>query len=234
MSSTPTLIIGNKNYSSWSLRPWLLLRHFGVAFDEILLPLDTPEYYRRIGDYSPTGRVPVLRCDDVDVWDSLAICETANERWLDGRGWPADPAARALARSAAAEMHSGFPALRQQLPFNCRRRPDHYRWSVDADRDIVRIQQLWRSLRSRQQTAGEFLCGDFGIVDAMFAPVCVRFRGYGVAVDEFAADYMRTIFALPAFVEWDAAGSRGRTLCRHRRLRRQSGLTRGYLPIEQT
>jgi glutathione S-transferase len=205
MSSKPILIIGNKNYSSWSLRPWLLLRQFGIAFDEILLPLDTPEYYRRIGDYSPTGRVPVLRDGDIDVWDSLAICETANERWLGGRGWPSDPDMRALARSATAEMHSGFAALRQQLPFNCRRRPDGYRWSAEADRDIARIQQLWRSLRSRQHDAGEFLCGEFGIVDAMFAPVCVRFRGYGVAVDAVAASYMRAIFALPAFVEWDAA-----------------------------
>ena len=95
--------------------------------------------------------------------------------------------------------------MRRQLPFNCRRQPDDYRWDADADRDIARVQQLWRSLRARHDRAGEFLCGEFGIVDAMFAPVCVRFRGYGVAVDDVAAGYMRTIFALPAFVEWDAA-----------------------------
>jgi glutathione S-transferase len=205
MAISLTLIIGNKNYSSWSLRPWLLLRQFGIAFDEILLPLDTPEYYRRIGEYSPTGRVPVLRDGELGVWDSLAICETINERWLGGRGWPTDSAARALARSAAAEMHSGFAAMRAQLPFNCRRRPDAYRWGADVDRDIERIQQLWNQLRSGDAAGGEFLCGEFGIVDAMFAPVCVRFRGYGVAVDDNAARYMRAIFALPAFVEWDAA-----------------------------
>ena len=207
MSTALTLIIGNKNYSSWSLRPWLLLRQFGIAFDEIMLPLDTPEYYRRIPEYSPTGRVPVLRAGEVDIWDSLAICETVNERWLGGRGWPADADSRALARSASAEMHSGFAALRGQLPFHCRRRPDAYRWDADADRDIARIQQLWRQLRSRCSGTGDFLCGDFGIVDAMFAPVCVRFRGYGVAVDENASRYMQAIFALPGFVEWDAAAA---------------------------
>lgn len=205
MGTRPTLVIGNKNYSSWSLRPWLLMRHFGVVFDEIVLPLDTPEYYQRIGDYSPTGRVPVLRVDGSDIWDSLAICETVNERWLDGGGWPADPAARALARSASAEMHSGFTALRARLPFNARRRPNEYRWDADVDRDIARVQQLWTSLRARFARSGDFLCGEFGIVDAMFAPVCIRFRGYGVAVDDVAAQYMQTIFALPAMREWDAA-----------------------------
>jgi glutathione S-transferase len=181
------------------------LRHFGIAFDEILLPLDTPEYYRRIPDYSPTGRVPVLRDDGICVWDSLAICEYVNERWLHGRGWPDDAGTRATARSAAAEMHSGFAAMRGQLPFNCRRAPNGYRWNADADLDIARIQQLWRDLRSRHAGSGEFLCGEFGIVDAMFAPVCVRFRGYGVAVDATASGYMQAIFALPEFAEWDAA-----------------------------
>src|SRR5262245_24923767 len=112
----PLLVIGNKNYSSWSLRPWLLLRQAGVDFEELRLPLDTPEFAARIAVHSPSRRVPVLRDGDLRVWDSLAICEYANERWLDGRGWPADPGARAVARSAAAEMHSGFTALRTRLP----------------------------------------------------------------------------------------------------------------------
>lgn len=205
MTAALTLVIGNKNYSSWSLRPWLLLRHFGVAFDEILLPLDTPEFRQRIPRYSPTGRVPVLLDHGMAVADSLAICEYVNERCLDGRGWPEQIQIRASARSAAAEMHSGFAALRSQLPFNCRRQPDDYRWNADADRDIARIQQLWRDLRSKHAAGGEFLCGEFGIVDAMFAPVCVRFRGYGVTVDDIAARYMRSIFALPEFGEWQAA-----------------------------
>ena len=201
-----TLVIGNKNYSSWSLRPWLLLRHFGLPFAEILLPLDTPEFHERIGALSPSRRVPALHDDGLVVWDSLAICEYANERWLDGEGWPVDPAARAVARSAAAEMHSGFGALRAQLPMNLRRLPRGKHWDADADRDIARVQGLWRELRSRFGAGGPFLCGRFGIVDAMFAPVCVRFRGYGVDCDDTARAFMAAIFALPAMKEWEAAG----------------------------
>jgi glutathione S-transferase len=205
----PTLVVGNRNYSSWSLRPWLLLRHFGVDFAEDVLPLDTPQFAGRIAAYSGAGRVPVLVDGSRRVWDSLAICEYANERWLGGAGWPADLGRRALARSAAAEMHSGFGAMRAQLPMSVRRRPNAYRWDAAAQRDIERVQALWRTLRA---AAGEgadpdrgFLLGGFGIVDAMFAPVCVRFRGYGAEVDATAAAYMETIFALPAFRDWEAA-----------------------------
>ena len=198
----PTLIIGSKNYSSWSLRPWLLLRHFGVEFDEVVLPLDTPEYYQRIGDYSPTGRVPALHVGSERAWDSLAICEIANERWLGGRGWPSDPAARMAARSAAAEMHSGFAALRAQLPMDCGRQPRAPHWDEAAAKDIARVQQLWRELRQAHGDGEGFLCGSFGIVDAMFAPVCVRFRGYGVEVDRNAVRYMDAMFALPAMRRW--------------------------------
>lgn len=200
-----TLIIGNKNYSSWSLRPWLLLRQFGVAFEEVMLLLDTPDFHRRVGQFSPTSRVPALHVDDEVIWDSLAICETANERWLSGRGWPEQPRARAAARSAAAEMHSGFGALRSQLPMDCRRQPHSPHWDANADKDIARIEQLWLDLGSRFGTDGSFLCGDFGIVDAMFAPVCVRFRGYGPTLGEHARQYMQAILALPAMQEWQAA-----------------------------
>ncbi|GAB3729993.1 glutathione S-transferase family protein [Silanimonas algicola] len=197
------LVIGNKNYSSWSLRPWLLLRHFDVPFHEVRLPLDTPEFRRRIPDYSPTGRVPVLHDGARVVWDSLAICEYVNEAFLDGRGWPADPALRCLARCAASEMHSGFAALRAQLPMNCRRTPNAYRWNADADADIRRVLTLWRELRRRAD--GPFLLGRFGIVDAMFAPVAIRFRGYGVALDDNARHYCDALFALPAMREWQTA-----------------------------
>ena len=200
-----TLVVGNKNYSSWSLRPWLLMRHFGVEFDEVVLPLDTPEFFRRIGSYSPSGRVPALRVGDETIWDSLAICETVNERWLDGRAWPASPQARAAARSAACEMHSGFAAMRSQLPMNCRRQPREPHWDAAADRDIERIQQLWQALQSTNGGGGDFLCGEFGIVDAMFAPVCIRFRGYGPSLPESAHAYMAQMFALPAMLEWLAA-----------------------------
>jgi len=200
-----TLIIGNKNYSSWSLRPWLLLRQFGIAFDEVVLPLDTPEFFQRIGQYSPSSRVPALHVDDEVIWDSLAICETVNERWLSGRAWPAEPRARAAARSASAEMHGGFAALRSQMPMNCRRQPGVPHWDAGAEKDIARIQQLWRDLHSRFGDGSGFLCGEFGIVDAMFAPVCIRFRGYGPVLGEHAQAYLRTMFALPAMREWQAA-----------------------------
>ena len=196
------LIIGNKNYSSWSLRPWLLMSYFNLPFKEVKLPLDTPEFYRRIGDYSPVAKVPVLRDGGETIWDSLAICEVVNERYLEGKGWPADFVSRAAARSAVAEMHSGFAALRMQLPMNCHREKDGYRWNDDAVRDIARIQNLWRDLRSRFAGDGEFLCGKFGIVDAMFAPVCVRFSAYGVPLDENASRYVDAVYRIPAMQAW--------------------------------
>jgi len=205
--SLPTLVIGNKNYSSWSLRPWLLLRHFGVAFDEIRLPLGSPRFSEDVTRHSPTGKVPALHDGEVHVWDSLAICEYANERWLDGRGWPLARATRALARAAAAEMHSGFLALRTQLPMNSRRTPDAYRWDESAQRDIDRVQDLWRQVRGAHGQGGAFLFGEFGIVDAMYAPVAIRFEGYGVAVDDEARAYMQALFALPAMREWRQAAA---------------------------
>lgn len=203
--SLPVLVIGNKNYSSWSLRPWLLLRHFGVAFEEVRLLLDAPDFTAQTRRHSPTGKVPALHDGGVHVWDSLAICEYANERWLDGRGWPADRAMRAVARAAAAEMHSGFVALRTQLPMNSRRTPDAYAWDEAARRDIDRVQTLWRQLLAAHGAGGDFLCGGFGIVDAMYAPVAIRFDGYGVEVDDTARAYMQALFALPAMREWRSA-----------------------------
>ncbi|RNF84154.1 glutathione S-transferase family protein [Montanilutibacter psychrotolerans] len=201
----PTLVIGNKNYSSWSLRPWLLLRVFDIAFDEHRLSLDTPQFHAEVGRWSPTARVPALHDEGLVIWDSLAICEYANERWLDGRGWPASLPARAIARSAAAEMHAGFGALREQLPMNCRRRPDGYRWDAAASADIARVQQLWSQLRQAHGAGGEFLCGSFGIVDAMYAPVAVRLFDYGVPLEAEAANFVDALLELPAMQEWRAA-----------------------------
>ena len=197
-----TLVIGNKNYSSWSLRPWLLMRHFGLPFEEIVLPLDTPEFEARILSLSPSRRVPAMHVGEEVVWDSLAICETVNERWLQDRGWPSDPRPRAAARSAAAEMHSGFAALRSQLPLNCRRQPRAPHWDANVDRDIARIEQLWLDLRRRHGGGSGFLCGDFGIVDAMYAPVCLRFRSYGPDLSAHSREYMQQVFDLPALREW--------------------------------
>jgi glutathione S-transferase len=151
--------------------------------------------------------VPALRDGDLMVWDSLAICEYINERYLDGRGWPSDIAVRAHARAAVAEMHSGFGALRTQCPMNMRRKPDAYRWDAAADRDIARVQELWRDLRAWHGGSGDFLCGDFGIVDAMFAPVVSRFLSYGVPMDANAQAFADAIQALPAWREWREAAA---------------------------
>jgi glutathione S-transferase len=207
MHTIPTLVIGNKNYSSWSLRAWLLLRQFGVELNEVKLPLDTPEFDARIGDYSPAGRVPVLHDGDVRVWDSLAIAEYANERYFDGRGWPQDAAMRALARSVSAEMHSGFSALRRELPMNCRKRVRDHAVSADAARDIARIKAIWQDAHVRRSGEGGFLFGQFGIADAMYAPVVLRFVSYDVALDALESRYVDSIMALPAMADWlaDAA-----------------------------
>jgi glutathione S-transferase len=196
------LIIGNKNYSSWSLRPWLLMTHFKLPFKETKLPLDTPEFYRRIVDYSPTSRVPVLLDGGETIWDSLAICEVVNERYLDGKAWPDDLKTRAAARSAVAEMHSGFASLRTQLPMNCHRFVDDYRWKDDADIDIARVKVIWQDLRTRFGGGGDYLCGEFGLIDAMFAPVCIRFRAYGVAMDDGTNRYVNAIYSLAAMQAW--------------------------------
>ena len=201
-SDLPLLIIGNKNYSSWSLRPWLLLRTFDVAFRELKLPLDTAEFEARIGDYSPSRRVPALHDGDVRLWDSLAIAEYVNERWLGGRGWPADLAVRAHARAISAEMHSGFTALRQEMPMNCRKRVTGRTFGADAENDIVRVQAIWRDARRRHAGPGKFLFGHFGVADAMYAPVVLRFVSYGVALAPDVQGYADAIVSMPAMQEW--------------------------------
>lgn len=198
----PTLIIGDKNLSSWSLRPWLLLRQFGVAFDELRLPLDTPEFFARIGAYSPTARVPVLQHDGLTIWDSLAICEYANEVWLDGAGWPRERAARAQARSVSAEMHSGFGELRRQMTFNANLRRTGFTPSPEARREIERVCAIWRECRGHAAARGAFLFGDFGIADAMYAPVASRFVSYGIDVGPIERAWMDAVFALPAMRDW--------------------------------
>jgi glutathione S-transferase len=201
-STLPLLVIGDKNLSSWSLRPWLLLRQFNVAFEEARLSLDTPEFYERIHRYSPSGRVPVLNHDELVVWDSLAICEYVNETFLDGAGWPRDRAARARARSVSAEMHSGFGDMRRFMPVNCRKRVLHFTPPPEALRDVERVTELWRECRGRSAGQGPFLFGEFSIADAMFAPVVSRFVTYGVKVGPVERDWMDAMLALPALQEW--------------------------------
>ncbi len=201
------LVIGNKNYSSWSLRPWLAMTHFGIPFRETMILLDTPTMKAEILAHSPAGRVPVLKHGELRIWDSLAILEYLAERFPQHDFWPADRAARAHARSLAAEMHAGFPDLRRELPMDSRaRRPDH-RWSDLAAADIDRIKAMWSDSRRTYGTGGDFLCGGFGAVDAMYAPVVSRFVTYGVALDGAAADYRDAVWNLPAMQAWLSAAA---------------------------
>jgi len=200
-----TLVIGNRNYSSWSLRPWLLLREAGIPFTEIRLPLYGSDASRRLAEHSPSGKVPVLHDDDLTVWDSLAICEYLAERFPEKAMWPEEPQARATARSVSAEMHSGFLALRQHMPMNIRRSLPGRGRIAAVDTDIVRILAIWSDCRSRYGAAGPFLFGEFGVADAMYAPVALRFRTYGVVLDGTTAMYRDALLALPAMQEWCAA-----------------------------
>jgi glutathione S-transferase len=203
---TLKLVIGNKNYSSWSMRPWLALRANGIAFDEIFIPLYTGQADKqRILGFTHSGKVPALIDGDVTVWDSLAIIEYAAERFADAQLWPEDRAMRAHARSISAEMHSGFMALRNQCGMNLHRPVRAIALSADAGADIARIQQIWLECRARHGKLGPFLFGAFGAADAMFAPVVHRFRSYAIAVKPEAQAYMDTMMSLPAFQEWTRA-----------------------------
>jgi glutathione S-transferase len=200
-----TIYIGNKNYSSWSLRGWLTLKQAGVAFTEVLIPLRDATTRSEILRYSPSGRLPALRHGDFTVWDSLAIGEYLAEIFSGKRLWPEEPRAREVARAVSAEMHSGFSALRTHLPMNMRSSFPHRGVTPEAQADINRITALWRDCRKRFGEGGAFLFGHFTVADAMYAPVVSRFRTYKVDLDEEAARYGEAIWALPALQEWLAA-----------------------------
>jgi len=201
-----TLVIGNKNYSSWSLRPWLVLTQTGIPFREEVLFLDTPAGDEALAVASPSGRVPVLRDGGLVVWESLAICEYLAERYPHKGLWPADPAARAVARAVASEMHAGFAALREHMTMNVRRRFPGRGRTPKVSRDISRIQNLWRDCQTRFGKKGSFLFGDFSIADAMYAPVCLRFVTYAVDLEADSAAYVAKVSSLPAMRKWiDAA-----------------------------
>lgn len=201
------LVIGNKNYSSWSMRPWLALRANGIAFEEIFIPLYTGEADKqRILEFTHSGKVPALIDGDVTIWDSLSIIEYVAERFPQARLWPEDRASRAHARSISAEMHSGFMALRNECGMNLHRPIRPIALSADARANVARIQQIWIECRERYGKLGPFLFGQFGGADAMFAPVVHRFRTYAIPVAAEAQTYMETMLALPAFQEWTRAG----------------------------
>jgi len=205
-----TLVIGNKNYSSWSLRPWLAMKMAGIAFDEIRVPLDQADTKANILRHSPTGKVPCLidsgSAGRLTVWDSLAICEYVSEAYADGRMWPAEQAARAHARSAAAEMHSGFAALRTHMSMDIRARKYERGAAAmareDVAADIKRIRALW--FDALVQSSGPFLFGDFSIADAFFAPVVMRFVTYGVDLPPALAAYRDRVVGLAPMQQWIA------------------------------
>lgn len=203
-----TLVIGNKNYSSWSLRPWLAMKVAGIGFDEIRIALDRPDTKASILAHSPSGKVPCLIDGELRVWDSLAICEYVSETYAGGALWPADRARRALARAAAAEMHSGFTAVRSQMPMDIRSRdPERGRaaqQSAEVTAEIARIRVLWTGCL--QRSGGPFLCGAFSIADAFYAPVVTRFATYGVELPPELSAWGERILALAPMQQWiDAA-----------------------------
>ena len=185
------LIIGNYNYSSWSLRPWLLLRKLSVSFEETQVLLQTEDFKQQVMRFSPVAKVPVLLDGDLAIWDSLAIAEYLAEQYP--QAWSRDPAARAFARSISAEMHSGFMSLRSQMPMNCRATGREIVGDEALARDAERIQAIWTECRLRYGESGPWLFGEFTIADAMFAPVVFRFNTYGVDCQGFAAEYMQTV-----------------------------------------
>jgi glutathione S-transferase len=200
------LVIGNKNYSSWSLRPWLLIAQNDLPFEEVRIPLDQPDTKETILQYSAAGKVPVLMDGDVTAWDSLAICEYVSEQHLEGRGWPADKAARAEARAISAEMHSGFPAIRGQMPMNCRATGRKVPMTPELEKEIARVDRLWSDCRARYSAGGPWLFGEFSIADCMFAPVTSRFVTYGVSLSDLARAYQRQVLNSAAMQDWIRAG----------------------------
>lgn len=201
-----TLIIGNKNYSSWSLRPWLVLRKAGLAFEEVRIPLYLADSLEQTLRYSPTGKLPVLHHGDIRVWDSLAVIEYVADTFPDAAVWPSDRKARAEARAVSAEMHSGFEHLRQDFPMNCRVHLSDVPYSEAVAEDIARIRAIWRDCRDRFGAGGPFLFGAFSAADAMYAPVVLRFESYGVAVGSVERAYMDAVLGLPELAEWIEAG----------------------------
>ncbi len=195
------LVIANKNYSSWSMRPWVLMTAFGIPFEEIRILFDQPDTANRIAQYSAAGRVPVLVAGEMHVWDSLAICEYLAEQFPEKNLWPRDVAARAMARSICAEMHSGFSALRNAMPMHIRKHYPGKGRTAGAQADIGRICEIWEECMSRYGHH-HFLFGEFSIADAYYAPVVMRFRTYGVFIAPALQAYAERVAAHPAVAQW--------------------------------
>ncbi len=195
------LVIGNKNYSSWSMRPWVLLSHFNIAFDEVRVPLFSDDYQEKLAEFSPTLKVPVLIDGNTTIWDSLAICEYVSEKYLSGAPLPATAKERAICRAYCAEMHAGFFAIRNQLPMNCRARKK-LSLNSELDAEIARILGLWDEAREKYQDQGPYLFGDFSIADAFYAPVVMRFLTYGVSLSPLSQEYVANMVQNEAVQAW--------------------------------
>jgi len=202
---TLTLIIGNKNYSSWSMRPWIAMKVAGIAFVEQVHSLNAPDFKEHVAKVSGSGKVPALADGGVHVWESLAILEYLAERFPDAALWPSDLEARAHARAVAMEMHAGFLPLRRHLPMNFWRPVKERTLTAEAAANVQRIEQIWTDCRTRHGRGGPFLFGRFGAADAMYAPVVSRFHTYAVPVGPVAGAYMDAVMGLPAWTEWRAA-----------------------------
>ena len=196
------LVIGNKLYSSWSMRPWLMMTVMGLDFEETVIPMSRPETRATMLRYGPTGKVPVLIDGEVTVWESLAILEYLADRFPDKRVWPAAIAARAHARCAASEMHAGFTGLRTTCPMNLGKRFKPKDRGEQCAADVIRIEALWAEARQRFGAGGDFLYGAFSAADAMFAPVVTRLDTYQIQVRPETRAYMDSVLALPAFRTW--------------------------------
>ena len=196
-----TLVIGNRNYSSWSLRAWIYLRESGLEFEEIFISLHIGNWREEVSKYTPAGRVPVLIDDDITVWDTMAIMAHLLDRYPDAIGWPADATERAFAQSISAEMHSGFLSIRGELPQNIRIRRSAT-MSEECRVQIGRVQAIWSECRKSFGHRGPWLFGDFSIADVMFVPVALRFISYGIKVKDPAAEFVQATFALPSVQEW--------------------------------
>jgi glutathione S-transferase len=199
------LVIANKNYSSWSLRPWLAMAMAGLDFDETLILLDTPDTKKQIAGHSKAGRVPILHHGKFTIWETLAIFEYLAETFPEKNLWPKAKAARAVARSISSEMHAGFSGLRNACPMNLRRPQKPVTLNDDTQADIARIEEIWRDCRKTYGKGGKFLFGKFCIADAMFAPVVTRFETYAIPVAKDTRVYMDTVLATKAFLKWKSA-----------------------------
>ena len=195
------LIIGNKNYSSWSLRAWFFLKQFNIPFEEVRLPLRTKRFQQEIKKYSPIAKVPTLNHGEIQIWDSLAICDYVSEFLLNGKGWPVDQKSKAHARSISAEMHSGFFGIRNQLPMNCKAIKKNYTLDNDTWSEIKRIQQIWSHCQE-SNPEGPWLFGEFSVADAMYIPIVSRFQTYEIPLELNTQKYLNFVCENDFFKEW--------------------------------